>query len=49
VCVCMLDGAVLVLLRTVCTSGKSNILAYNPVFVDSLIQDRDKEACVCKR
>jgi hypothetical protein len=47
VCVCMLDGAVFVLLRTVCTSGKSNILAYNPVFVDSLKQDRDKEVCVC--
>jgi len=46
-CVCMLDCADFVLLYTVCTLGKSNMLAYNPVYVDSLKQDTGKEVCVC--
>jgi hypothetical protein len=31
----MLDCADFVLMCTVCTLGKSNMLAYNPVYVDS--------------
>ena len=36
-----------VLLSTVCTLGKSNTLASNPLCVDSLKQDIGKEVCVC--
>ena len=44
----MLDRAHFVLLHTVCTLGKRNLLAYNPVYVDSLKQDTGKEVlCVC--
>jgi hypothetical protein len=42
----MLDRADFVL-RTVCTLGKSNLLAYNPAYVDSLKLDTGKEVCVC--
>lgn len=47
VCVCMLDHADFVLLCTVCTLGKSKMLTYNPVYIDSLKQDTGKEVCVC--
>jgi len=47
VCICMLDRADFVLLSTICTLGKSNMLACNPVYVDSLKQDIGKEVCVC--
>ena len=43
----MLDRADFVLLSTICTLGKSNMLACNPVYVDSLKQDIGKEVCVC--
>jgi hypothetical protein len=46
-CVCVLDRADFVLLRTVCTLGKGNMLAYNPVYVHSFKQDTGKEVCVC--
>jgi len=43
----MLDHADFVLLCTVCTLGKSKMLTYNPVYIDSLKQDTGKEVCVC--
>ena len=43
----MLDRADLVLLSTICTLGKINMLASNPVYVDPLKQDIGKGVCVC--